>query len=466
MSNNKIFILLPDGIGLRNFAYSNFYQIGKDKKFDVVFWNNTSFPLSDLGFSEIKINDAKVSPKTNILKAVKLYATLNLFEKRSNDSVYQSYKFPLQFKGIKSSLKSILCLFLIKRYSSEKRILKLDDAINKAERNTAYYKKCLETLQQEKPSIVFTTNQRQILSVAPLLAAKDLNIPTVAFIFSWDNLPKATLVVNTDFYFVWSEHMKQELLHYYPQIKEEQITITGTPQFEMHFDKKKLLSRAAFFDNYKLDSTKKYICFSGDDYTSSPDDPKYLRDLALAVRKLNSENFNLGIIFRKCPVDFSNRYDDVITEFKDLIVPIDPLWKTLTTHWDSILPQKEDDALLSSIAEHCEMVVNLGSSMVFDFVAHQKPCGYFRYNQKNQLNEKWDIFKCYQFVHFRSMPNENSVFWLDNPEEIAQKIETILSNNSNVANAQKWFEKINQHPPQIASERIWNAIEEICKIQC
>ena len=465
MSNNKIFILLPDGVGLRNFAYSNFYQIGKDKEFDVVFWNNTSFPLSDLGFSEIKINDAKVSPKTNILKAVKLYATLNLFEKRSNDSVYQSYKFPLQFKGIKSSLKSILCLFLIKRYSSEKKILKLDDDINKAERNTAYYKKCLETLQQEKPSIVFTTNQRQILSVAPLLAAKDLNIPTVAFIFSWDNLPKATLVVNTDFYFVWSEHMKQELLHYYPQIKEEQITITGTPQFEMHFDKKKLLSREAFFDTYKLDSNKKYICFSGDDFTSSPDDPKYLKDLAIAVRKLNSESFNLGIIFRKCPVDFSNRYDDVITEFKDLIVPIDPLWKTLTLHWDSILPQKEDDTLLSSIAEHCEMVVNLGSSMVFDFVAHQKPCGYFRYNQNEQLNEKWNIFKCYQFVHFRSMPNENSVFWLDNPEEIAQKIETILSNNSNlnVANAQKWFEKINQHPPQIASERIWNAIEEICK---
>ena len=123
MSNNKIFILLPDGVGLRNFAYSNFYQIGKDKDFDVIFWNNTSFPLSDLGFSEIKINDAKVSPKTNILKAVKLYATLNLFEKRSNDSVYQSYKFPLQFKGIKSSLKSILCLFLIKRYSSAEQRL-------------------------------------------------------------------------------------------------------------------------------------------------------------------------------------------------------------------------------------------------------------------------------------------------------------------------------------------------------
>ena len=29
--------------------------------------------------------------------------------------------------------------------------------------------------------------------------------------------------------------------------------------------------------------------------------------------------------------------------------------------------------------------------------------------------------------------------------------------------AEKWFEKINQHPPQKASERIWEAIEQIIK---
>ncbi|MEY3500835.1 MAG: hypothetical protein RL308_2504, partial [Bacteroidota bacterium] len=45
MSNNKIFILLPDGIGLRNFAYTSFYSLGKNQGFDIFFWNNTPFPL-------------------------------------------------------------------------------------------------------------------------------------------------------------------------------------------------------------------------------------------------------------------------------------------------------------------------------------------------------------------------------------------------------------------------------------
>ena len=36
----KVFVLLPDGVGLRNFVYSNFYEIGK-QEYDIVFWNNT-----------------------------------------------------------------------------------------------------------------------------------------------------------------------------------------------------------------------------------------------------------------------------------------------------------------------------------------------------------------------------------------------------------------------------------------
>ena len=61
------------------------------------------------------------------------------------------------------------------------------------------------------------------------------------------------------------------------------------------------------------------------------------------------------------------------------------------------------------------------------------------------------------------MPSNDSVFWLNKPDEIAEKIEMMLGdkNYGVIANAQKWFEIINQHPPEKASERIWNAIEKI-----
>jgi hypothetical protein len=63
------------------------------------------------------------------------------------------------------------------------------------------------------------------------------------------------------------------------------------------------------------------------------------------------------------------------------------------------------------------------------------------------------------------MYSKNSVIWLNNTNDIAQKIEDVLNdkNKQHIENAQKWFEVINQHPPEKASERIWNAIEEIIK---
>jgi len=273
------------------------------------------------------------------------------------------------------------------------------------------------------------------------------------------------MLVETDFFFVWSDFMKKELLYYYPYIKEAQVIVTGTPQFEMHFKKDTFLSRAAFFSQYQLDPDKKYICFSGDDITSSPDDPAYLEDTAKAIIELNKKGHNLGIVFRRCPVDFSNRYDIVLKKYAGIIVAIDPLWKPLTALWNTILPTKEDDELFSNIAEHCEMVVNLGSSTVFDFIAHEKPCGYFRYNQAVQIHPKWNIFECYKFIHFRSMPDQAAVFWLDSAEEIAANIENMLTKKSNIVldNAKKWFAIINESPPQDASARILKAIHEIIK---
>lgn len=463
MKQKKILLLLADGVGLRNFAYSKFNEVGAKRNFNSVFWNKTVFPIESLGFKEIKFKFIKLHPLTDILKIVKNRVSLNLFIKKTNDSIYESYKFNFQYKSIKVSIKYVMATVLIGILSNKKGLALLDKSINYFERKTQYYKYCKETLNAEKPDMVFSTSQRHIQSVAPLLAARDLKIPTAAFIFSWDNLPKATMVVDTDYYFVWSGYMKSELLFYYPNIKENQIVVTGTPQFEIHFEKKHLLSREDFFKAHSLNLDKKYICFSGDDITTSPDDPKYLEDLAMAVERMNQKGHNLGIIFRRCPVDFSKRYDYILEKYKDIIVPIDPLWKPFTEYWDTILPTREDGILFSNIAEHSEMVVNLGSTTVFDFVSHNKPCGYFRYNQNQQLDPNWDIFKCYKFVHFRSMVSEDAVIYLDSPAAIDGKIENVLNNQHqiNLDEANRWFQTINQFPPQQASERIWDAINQI-----
>jgi hypothetical protein len=465
MQQKKIFILLPDGIGLRNFAFTNFHKLGIEKGFDITFWNNTPFNLSEFGIKEIPITYAKAHPITDLLKAAQTQIELSQNIKKSNDRVYDSYRFPMLYRDLKSSIKSSIKKAIIFWNNSEKGLKKIRESIARNERKTKLYFDSVETLEKEKPDFVFCTNQRIMLAVAPILAAQDLGIPTAAFIFSWDNLPKGTKIIEADFYFVWSEHMKIELQYYYPHINENQIFVTGTPQFETHFEKDVLISREAFFNEYNLDINKKYICFSGDDITTSPNDPTYLDDLAKSIHSLNQEGENFGIIFRRCPVDFSSRFDAVLGKHPGLITSVNPKWDMKNNSWHSILPTKEDLVLQMNTIFHSELVVNLGSSMVFDFVAFDKPCAFINYDVPNTAFPDWSVKKIYNFIHFRSMPSKDSVFWINSANDVGPIIQKMLRSESGnvIENAQKWFEKINQHPPQLASERIWNAITKICK---
>ena len=464
MKNNKIFILLPDGIGLRNFAYTDFYQIGIQQGFEIIFWNNTPFSLNDLGYNEIKIQNSKTHFLTDVYKNARKHIELNLNIKKHKDSVYNSYRFSFVYSSFKNTIKNLLTKGLVLLYTSDSGLQYIRKKIKNLERTTISYKNSIKTLQKEQPALVFCTNQRPVTGIATMLAAQDLGIPTATFIFSWDNLPKATMVLETDYYFVWSEYMKKELLFYYQYIKPTQIIITGTPQFEPYYDKNKLLTKDEFFKKNGLDFNKKYICYSGDDVTTCPDDQQYLEDLAIAVLKLNKSGHNLGIIFRRCPVDFSPRFDNVLANYQEVIVPIAPQWERKGEMWNTILPTPDDIVLQVNTIAYTEMVVNLGSSMVFDFVVNNKPCAYINYNVNNKVLINWSVEKIYNYVHFRSMPEDKAIIWLNSSEEIASKIENALQDaTETIEYAKKWFEIINQHSPQNASKRIWDAIKIITK---
>lgn len=462
MAKSSIFILLPDGVGLRNFAYGKFPQIAEAEGFDVTFWNNTPFDLTSLGCNEIKIQNAAPRPQTDLLKRARSVVDLNRNIAMSGDTVYDSYRQKGSNSGLKNKAKSLIVRYLSNKYDSDAGLVELRQKIKNSERKSDYYAQCLATLKREKPSVVFCTNQRPLTAISPILAAQDLGIPTIAFLFSWDNVPKATMVIEADHYMVWSQHMKQELLHYYPYIPAENIIVTGTPQFETHFDKELLQTRTEFFASHGLDPSKKYICYSGDDITTSPNDPQYLSDVADAVRQLNTEGESLGIIFRRCPVDFSDRFDQILEKNQDIIVQINPAWKRMGSVWNAVLPMREDMALQANTIAYTEMVVNLGSSMVFDYVSHGKPCAFVNYDPSNNARDGWSVRMIYNYVHFRSMPDKNAVVWLDNPDEIAQKLKQAMQNPSeNVSHASDWFKIINEHPVTSASQRIVNAIKTV-----
>lgn len=461
--SKKVFVFFPDGVGLRNFAFTKFKEIGEEKGYQIVYWNNTVFSLKDqLGYDEVKIENYKTHFLTPIYSRIRKHIELNVSQKKFSDKVYETYKFPFSYNGLKNTLQTFYIRLSIGLNSSESGILRIRKRINALERSTTKYQYCKAQLEKHKPDLVFCTTQRATQSISALLAAKDLGIPVVAFVYSWDNVPKAMQVVEPDFYFVWSDLMKEEVLKYYPFVKESQVFVTGTPQFEPHYDTGLFMNREDFFNQHKLDISKRYICFSGDDETTSPLDQYYLEDLAKAVRNLNTKGENLGIIYRKCPVDITSRYDPVIEANKDVITVIDPLWKSVGKNWNEILPTKEDLALLHNICAHSEFVTNVCSSTVFDFVAHEKPCIYFNYEQPQLKKGIRDIGQNYKYVHFRSMPNQNAAIFCKDKRDLEDQVKQILDKKlSNVPDGKKWYEIVVGKNPAGASEKIWENIEAI-----
>lgn len=454
-------IIIPDGVSLRNYVYTDFARLAKQEGIELVYWNNTPLDLQAIGYREMKFPKVKLHWQTDALKNAIKRLELNKFKVQTGNPIFDAYTFTWNTKGIKNKFKTLLAKRYIRKNPTPEYILRLREKLKKQEASTPYYKKCLQSIKDIQPDLVFCASQRPIAAVAPMEAAKTLGIPTACAIFSWDNLPKATLVVEADHYLVWSEHMKKEIAMYYPFTKQSQVHITGTPQFENHYEKTTLQSRVKFFEAYGLDTANQYICFSGDDVTTSPFDPQYLADVANAVGVYNSSREKkVGIIFRRCPVDFSNRYDWVLKKYRDIVIPVAPLWESVGAQWDKKIPTKADLQLQANIAHHTQLVINVGSSMVFDYAAHGKPCAYLNYNPEGSDTTIKDIYKIYKYVHFQSMPDKKAVVWLDSKETILHHLITILDKESyNLQETHRWFEKIVHHPVEKSSNRIIAALQ-------
>ena len=99
------------------------------------------------------------------------------------------------------------------------------------------------------------------------------------------------------------------------------------------------------------------------------------------------------------------------------------------------------------------MVVNLGSTMAFDFGMFNKPCLYINYDQGD--NPVWPVETIYRFQHFRSMPSPKATYWLNDRSEISEKIKQ-AENDSDVE-IEAWY-KIITDSITTASDNIYNSI--------
>ncbi len=443
MQKDTLFIVVPDGVGVRNYLYSSVFNNIEEKL--VLFHNLDNETIDYLQkfkniSQNISIPDYKESIKEKYYRELiclsRLYFNAKL---EKNNTILVNWVWKQKTFSKKIFYKWIE--FQAKFYTKYDAILALELKYQKAIRKNSFYKEIKTLLQKENPKSIICTHQRGVKTATIFAAAKDLGIPTTTVIYSWDNLPKARLALRADTYWVWSEYMKKEMATYYPEISQDNIVVTGTPQFEFYDDKNNIIDKKVFYDTYHLDINKKIICYSGDDFMSCPDDPSYLDDVAQEITKAGLET-EYQILLRRCPIDLSGRFDSVVKKYPNLIKEATPIWNfNSASSWTTIYPTFEDVKLLVSTAFYSDIVINLGSTMAFDFAMLNKPCVFINYNQEKKLIQDWSVETIYNFQHFKSMPSKEAVIWLNSKNEIIDKlIHHHLHENKKAM--QDWCDKI------------------------
>jgi hypothetical protein len=378
MSEFRVALFVPDGVGIRNFVLGPFLKdLAARARVDL-------FHILPEDLASAYAAESPAGVDWQPLASLNQGRTISLLQSSlayahmywaNTGSMQRAVRKPV--RGRFTRRLFIRSSRVLGRLGAEPGRIRMIDAVHVAlvERlaEVGAYKRLFE---RTRPSVVFATSQRHYsdYSLLPaVVAAKELGIPTATFIVSWDNLSsKGRIVAPFDHYLVWSETMRGELQKYYPQIAGDRIHVVGTPQFDPYGDPDMLWSREEFFRRIGGDATRQLICFSGGDAETCPEDPGHVRVLLEQIRAGKIKG-NPQVLVRPSPADDGARYRAVRESFPELIFA-PPAWlHPKGGNWTRIIPQREDVAFLANLTHHADLNVNLGSTMTLDFGLHDKP---------------------------------------------------------------------------------------------
>lgn len=285
-------------------------------------------------------------------------------------------------------------------------------------RTTDYY---VHLFQQRRPALVFNGSQVHSRVALPAVhAARFLGIPTVAFIFSWDNLTsQGRIIPPYDYYLVWNESIRKQLLKIYPSIRPEQVFVTGTPQFDFHFRPEFYWSREEFCDRVRADPNRPIVLYATGMANHMPGEPRIVEGIAEMIQGMT----DLGppqLLVRVYPKDQTGRFEDVKQRRADILfpeIPWEPAWQT---------PKPQDCYLLTNTLRHAAVGINVASTVSLELCMFDKPVINVAYNPPNIDSHPVDFRRYYEFDHYRPVVERGAVMLARSPQHMERMIRRAL----------------------------------------
>lgn len=426
-------VVITDGVGFRNFILTDFIKEAKVNFDEVIIYSclpKTVYSDFNLECKIIELRVFEESFYTWFFRKAKEVTHLQLHAKGNfgiEDNLSSTKSKAKNPRGFATRVIHKCSKLLY----SEKLIWIYNRIQQQTFKNDLITKEYLDLLKGDDISMLFFTHQRPPF-IAPLIyAAEKLKIKTSAFIFSWDNLAsKGRMAGVFDFYLVWSHLMKQELLTFYQSVKEKQIKVVGTPQFEPYSSNKFGYDKEDFLQKFKIDNNYPIIFFTCND-ASSENDPIYLELLAKFISEERLVK-KVNLIVRTSPAEEPIRFENLIKEFPFIIWNF-PDWNiSREGHqeaWTQRVPTVEDLNDLKALLKYCDLCINVLSTITLDAFIFDKPVINPVFG--SDKNGWFDDQKFLKYKHLSKLVDSDSTNIVKNENEYLKAINLILEGKDN-----------------------------------
>ena len=459
-------LVIVDGVGFRNFILSDFLKEAKQQFQEVIIFSGlpvsvyNKFKVSDCII--VELDDYREPGKTWFFRKLKENAHLQN-NKKGNFGIQDNLKVTYSLDNSRRGKLTRLIFKWSKNFHSERWIEIYYRLQKRSISNHATTKKYRQLLKKHSPDVLFFTHQRPPYIAPLIVASAEEGIRTCSFIFSWDNLAsKGRMAGNFENYFVWSDLMKTELLQFYKIIKEDQIRVIGTPQFEPYVLDRYKKEKQEFFSRFQLEKNKKTICFSCGDVSTSKNDPLYISTIARNILKGNLAD-DVNFLVRTSPAEEPTRFEELQQEFPFIKWNF-PKWeisrKNHSEPWSQRIPSQEDMLDLRMILEYSDVGINMCSTMSLDFMTFDKPIINPVFGNKE--NGLYDDQRFLKYAHYQRVVESGAVFIAKNELELIDGINRSLLNPGKMKEERRNLLKLQVGKPlKGTSERIAIALKKL-----
>jgi CDP-glycerol glycerophosphotransferase (TagB/SpsB family) len=286
-------------------------------------------------------------------------------------------------------------------------------------------------LQKLQPDYLVFPNPFGTQETVYLIHARELGIPVICQMLSWDHVTaKGTPLLMPDYFISWGPMMTKELVDIY-DFPRRKIYECGVPHFDVYFQKDKLKPRGALLQQLNLSPGKPYIFYGMVNPVFCPNE---LEILTWLVDRIREDAFikPCTLIIRPHPQTIRGYYARNTQELARLYalagpnVAIDtPQVLSDRLAWD--MP-KSDMPHLASLLNGSAMFLSAGSTLSLEACILDRPVINIGFDGREELPYERSARRGLDYIHITKLLAMGGVRVARSFEDLAAHINAYLKN--------------------------------------